>query len=329
MPKKVTSTENTVNREYKSSIFAMLFRDKTRLLELYNAISKTEFTDPDLLKVVTLENAIYMGLKNDLSFIVLEIRLYLYEHQSTPNPNMPLRDLLYVADEFSDLTKDMNLYGSRKIRIPAPHFFIFYNGEEERPDRDVLKLSDLYYEKEEDPSLELKAVVLNINKGHNPELMETCRTLREYAEYTDRVRRYAKEMPLEEAVEQAITECIREGILEDFLKKNRAEAMKVSIYEYDAQKHIEMEREDSYKDGYQAGRDDGYQSGKEDGYQSGREDGYQAGKDDGYQTGKGDGRTEMLRQVIRTMLTNGKTVSQIAADLGMDEKSVSDLGGKA
>ena len=317
MPKKVTSTENTVNREYKSSIFAMLFRDKTRLLELYNAISKTEFTDPDLLKVVTLENAIYMGLKNDLSFIVLEIRLYLYEHQSTPNPNMPLRDLLYVADEFSDLTKDMNLYGSRKIRIPAPHFFIFYNGEEERPDRDVLKLSDLYYEKEEDPSLELKAIALNINKGHNPELMETCQTLREYAEYTDRVRRYAKEMPLEEAVERAITECIREGILEDFLKKNRAEAMKVSIYEYDAQKHIEMEKKDSY------------QAGRNDGYQAGREDGYQAGKDDGYQTGKDDGRTEMLRQVIRTMLTNGKTVSQIAADLGMDEKSVDDLSGKS
>ena len=317
MPKKVTPTENTVNREYKSSIFAMLFRDKTKLLELYNAISKTEFTDPDLLKVVTLENAIYMGLKNDLSFIVLEIRLYLYEHQSTPNPNMPLRDLLYVADEFSDLTKDMNLYGSRKIRIPAPHFFIFYNGEEERPDRDVLKLSDLYYEKEEDPSLELKAIALNINKGHNPELMETCQTLREYAEYTDRVRQYAKEMPLEEAVERAITECIREGILEDFLKKNRAEAMKVSIYEYDAQKHIEMEKKDSY------------QAGRNDGYQAGREDGYQAGKDDGYQAGKDDGRTEMLRQIIRTMLTNGRTVAQIAADLGMDEKSVDDLGGKS
>ena len=142
-------------------------------------------------------------------------------------------------------------------------------------------------------------------KGHNPELMETCQTLREYAEYTDRVRRYAKEMLLEEAVERAITECIGEGILEDFLRKNRAEAMKVSIYEYDAQKHIEMEREDSY--------------------QAGRNDGYQAGKDDG----RMEGRTEMLRQVIRTMLTNGKTVSQIAADLGMDEKSVDDLSGKS
>ena len=293
MPKKATPTENTVNREYKSSIFAMLFRDKAKLLELYNAISSTEFTDPDLLKVVTLENAIYMGIKNDLSFIVLEIKLYLYEHQSTPNPNMPLRDLLYVADEFSDLTKDMNLYGSRRIRIPAPHFFIFYNGEEECPDRDVLKLSDLYYEKEEDPSLELKAIALNINKGHNPELMETCQTLREYAEYTDRVRRYAKEMPLEEAVERAITECIREGILEDFLKKNRAEAMKVSIYEYDAQKHIEMEREDSYKDGYQAGKDDGY------------------------------------RQIIRTMLSNGRTVAQISAELEIEEDRVIELAGKS
>ena len=236
MPKKVTPAENTVNREYKSSIFAMLFRDKTKLLELYNAISKTEF---------------------------------------------------------SDLTKDMNLYGSRRIRIPAPHFFIFYNGEEECPDRDVLKLSDLYYEKEEDPSLELKAIALNINKGHNPELMETCQTLREYAEYTDRVRQYAKEMPLEEAVERAITECIREGILEDFLKKNRAEAMKVSIYEYDAQKHIEMEREDSYKDGYQAGKDDGY------------------------------------RQIIRTMLSNGRTVAQISAELEIEEDRVIELAGKS
>ena len=207
MPKKVTPAENTVNREYKSSIFAMLFRDKTKL----------------------------------------------------------------------------------------------HNGEEECPDRDVLKLSDLYYEKEEDPSLELKAIALNINQGHNPELMETCQTLREYAEYTDRVRRYAKEMLLEEAVERAITECIREGILEDFLKKNRAEAMKVSIYEYDAQKHIEMEREDSYQDGYQAGKDDGYQAGKDDGY----------------------------RQIIRTMLSNGRTVAQISAELEIEEDRVIELAGKS
>ena len=130
MPKKATPAENTVNREYKSSIFAMLFRDKTKLLELYNAISGTNYTDPDILKIVTLENAIYMGLKNDLSLIVLEIRLHLYEHQSTPNPNMPLRDLLYVADQFSDLTKDMNIYGRKQIKIPSPHFFVFYNGEE-------------------------------------------------------------------------------------------------------------------------------------------------------------------------------------------------------
>ena len=292
MPKKTTPTENTVNREYKSSIFAMLFQDKTKLLELYNAISGTNYTDPDILKIVTLENAIYMGLKNDLSLIVLEIRLHLYEHHSTPNPNMPLRDLLYVADQFSDLTKDMNIYGRKQIKIPSPHFFVFYNGEEERPDWELQKLSDMYYIEEGHPALELEVVVLNINKGHNPQLMETCQTLREYAEYTDRVRRYAKKMPLREAVEQAITECIREGILEDFLKKNRAEAMKVSIYEYDARKHIEMEREDSYKDGLT------------------------------------EGRAEMLHQIICTMLSNGRTVSQIAAELKMDEDSIAEIAGE-
>lgn len=122
---------------------------------------------------------------------------------------------------------------------------------------------------------------------------------------------------LEEAVEQAITECIQEGILEDFLKKNRAEVMKVSIYEYDARKHIEMERAESYKEGYQAG------------YQAGWNEGYQIGWNESYQAEKDDGRTEMLRQILRTMLTNGKTVSQIAADLGMDEKSVDDLSGKS
>ena len=126
-----------------------------------------------------------------------------------------------------------------------------------------------------------------------------------------------EENSLEEAVGQAITECIQEGILEDFLKKNRAEVMKVSIYEYDARKHIEMERAESYKEGYQAG------------YQAGWNEGYQIGWNESYQAEKDDGRTEMLRQILRTMLTKGKTVSQIAADLGMDEKSVDDLSGKS
>ena len=104
-----------------------------------------------------------------------------------------------------------------------------------------------------DLSLELKAVMLNINKGHNRKLMETCRTLEDYAEYTFRVREYAAEMPLDTAVEQAITECISEGILADFLRKNRAEAKKVSIYEYDEERHMRQNREEGMEEGYSQG----------------------------------------------------------------------------
>ena len=239
----------TANRMYKSRIFAMLFSDRNELLKLYNAINGTSYDDPDLLQVNTLENAVYMSMQNDVSFII-DMRLNLYEHQSTYSPNLPVRYLQYVADVYSDYTKDMNLYGTKAVKLPTPRFVIFYNGQAEQPDRKELKLSELFSIPDADPSLELKAVMLNINKGHNRKLMETCRTLQDYAEYTFRVREYAAEMPLDLAVEQAITECISEGILADFLRKNRAEAKKVSIYEYDEERHMRQTREEGMEEGY-------------------------------------------------------------------------------
>ena len=111
------------------------------------------------------------------------------------------------------MTRDANLYGTRKVQIPPPRFIVFYNGEGEQPDQRIMKLSDLYTVAEEEHKLELEVLMLNINAGHNRKLLKACQTLGEYAEYTDRVRRYAKEQPIEAAVERAITECIREGIL--------------------------------------------------------------------------------------------------------------------
>lgn len=250
----------TANRMYKSRIFAMLFSDRNELLKLYNAINGTSYDDPDLLQVNTLENAVYMSMQNDVSFII-DMRLNLYEHQSTYSPNLPVRYLLYVADVYSDYTKDMNLYGTKAVKLPTPRFVIFYNGQAEQPDRKELKLSELFSIPDADPSLELKAVMLNINKGHNRKLMETCRTLQDYAEYTFRVREYAAEMPLDLAVEQAITECISEGILADFLRKNRAEAKKVSIYEYDEERHIRQTREEGMEEGYANGFSQGIEQG--------------------------------------------------------------------
>ncbi len=137
----------------------MLFQDKNNLLELYNAVSGKHYTDPGILEINTLENAIYMTVKNDISFLI-DGRLSLYEHQSTYNPNLPLRFLIYIAKLYSRMTRNANLYGTKVIHIPPPEFLIFYNGREELPDRTVLNLSDMYEKEDPHAGLELSAVRL-------------------------------------------------------------------------------------------------------------------------------------------------------------------------
>ena len=226
----------------------MLFQDKNNLLELYNAISGKHYTDPGILEINTLENAIYMTVKNDISFLI-DGRLSLYEHQSTYTPNLPLRFLIYIAKLYSRMTRNANLYGTKVIHIPPPEFLIFYNGREELPDRTVLNLSDMYEKEDPHAGLELSAVMLNISGKHNQKLKDACRTLKEYALYTDKVRKYVAEMELADAVERAIQECIAEGVLKDFLEKHRAEAKEMSIFEYDQEKHMRQEREEAWADG--------------------------------------------------------------------------------
>lgn len=242
-----------VNRIYKDRLYKMIFNDKSELLKLYNAINGTHYNDPTMLTITTLDNAIYMTMENDLSFII-DMRLALYEQQSTVNPNLPLRFLMYITDIYSAYTKDMNIYGSKKVQIPLPSFVIFYNDVKSQPDRTEFLLSELFHPTTDQPALELKAVMLNINKGHNQELMNACHTLRDYSEYVARIRTYSAEMPLTDAVEKAITECIHENILRDFLLKNRAEAKAMSIYEYDEEKTLRMFREEGYEDGERNGK---------------------------------------------------------------------------
>ncbi|MGN0250380.1 MAG: hypothetical protein ACI4EH_03305 [Oliverpabstia sp.] len=245
--KKLKPTET-----YKDRMFRMIFSNKEKLLELYNAVSGKNYDDPELLTINTLENAIYMSMKNDISFLI-DARLSLYEHQSTYNPNIPLRFLFYLSDVYSSMVSDARLYGSSMIQIPPPRFIVFYNGRTTISDCKTIHLSDMYTVKDEELAMEMKVEVLNINAGYNRELMESCRTLWEYAEYVRRVRLYAKEMTIEEAVERTIVECIEEDILREFLKKNRAEAKAVSIYEYNEEEHIRMERENAFEAGRKKG----------------------------------------------------------------------------
>ena len=144
----------------------------------------------------------------------------------------------------------------------------------------------MYLSQEDNPSLELEALFLNINPGYNENLKSVCKSLSDYAEYTSRVRRYAKERPIEEAVEKAITECIQEGFLVKFLSEHRAEVEKVSIFEYDQEKHLRMERRDA--------------------------------KAEGKAEGIAVGRNELLEELVKKKLQKNKSPEIIAEELEED-----------
>lgn len=251
----------TANRKYKDTVFRMLFSDRKNLLSLYNAVNGSAYEDEAALEIVTLENAIYMGMKNDLAFIV-DTGLFLYEHQSTYTPNMPLRDLFYISAEYQKFVNHRSLYSSVIQKIPAPNFIVFYNGTEKKEERWENYLSESYETRMGDPNLELKVITLNINEGYNKELMEQCRILREYAQYVAKVREYAKKMELDAAVEQTIKECIREGILAEFLRRNKSEVVAMSIFEYDKEEEEKKLRKAEYEYGFDSGYDSGYETGE-------------------------------------------------------------------
>ena len=283
-----TNDSLTVNRTFKSTLFIMLFEDRKNLLELYNAITGKHYADPELLEINTLENAIYMSMKNDVSFLI-DGRLSLYEHQSTKNPNLPLRFLLYISHLYSRLTVKANLYGETIIQIPAPEFIIFYNGKDEMPERQLLKLSDMYSVKEEKPKLELEATFLNISGTNNRKLKEACRTLRDYAIYTDKIRTYTETMELPEAVDRAINECIEEDVLRDFLMEHKAEARAMSIFEYDQERHMQQEREA------------------------------------GIEKGRRQGEEQLLRRLVQKKLAKGMNIADIAEALEETEERIREI----
>ena len=309
------------NRQYKDTVFRMLFSEKENLLSLYNAVTGKAYQNADDLKIVTLENAIYMGMKNDLAFM-LETNIYLYEHQSTLNPNIPLRDLIYIGIEYQQYVDDKSLYSSRLQKIPAPKFMVFYNGTDAVDDRVELRLSNAYEHLAGEPDLELKALMLNVNEGHNKELMEQCQTLKEYAIYVARVRKYTSEMNLNDAVARAIDECIKEGILVEFLRKNRSEVKMVSILEYDK----EWEEKKLRKAEYEAGRSEGIEIGKSEGIEIGKSEGIEIGKSEGIEIGKSKGieigRDKAMAEFVCNMIKSGFTIKKIAEVTGKNAEQI-------
>lgn len=247
-----------LNTKYKDRLFRLIFHEKKELLELYNAVNESNYTNPDELEITTIEDVVYMGMKNDLSFIIGD-EMNLYEHQSSVCPNLPLRGLFYFSSVYKSYIESVKrrLYSTLELEIPFPQYIVFYNGTEERPEREELKLSNLFIGngKGKKPSLECTALVLNVNYGHNKELMERCKTLKQYAQFIAEIRRnLAYGMKAQEAVEEVVDECIRNDILADILRKNRGEIVDSILTEWDEDEYRDYLKEEGIKIGEERGK---------------------------------------------------------------------------
>lgn len=274
------------NKEYKSDVFSMLLQDKKRAMEIYNAINGTDYDDPELVEMTTLDDKSFsLTVRNDASFI-LDANLSLYEHQSTYCPNMPLRDLLYFASIIQKRIKDQkrDIYGGRILKIPVPHFVVFYNGKEDAPDQYDLRLSDAFEKETKNPEIELVCHVYNINNGKNVPLLSKCQTLREYMYFVDMVRKNNEiSGNLEDAIEKAINQCMEENVLRDFLAQHREEVMHVMTLDYTFERRLEMQRAEAIEDGERIGKE--------------------------------IGKEEKLSEQIRKKIQKGKPLDQIADEL--------------
>jgi len=240
-----------VNREYKDRVFKFIFgnpENKEWTLSLYNAVNGSSYSNPDDIQFNTIDDAVYMSMKNDISFIILN-EMNLWELQSSFNPNMPMRFLTYGTQLYEKYTTASGYYKfSRKLQpLPKPNCICFYNGTAEQPETEVLKLSDAFGG---EGDIEVKVKMLNINYGKNRKLMEACQPLREYAWLVDRVRQHQFVLQnLEAAVDAAISEMPEGFVIRQLLELHRAGVKKMFLTEYDEEKMKEQERKEAFADG--------------------------------------------------------------------------------
>ena len=249
-----------VNREYKSDVFSMLLEDKANALEVYNALNDSDYDRPEDVEIILLEKGISLSIRNDATFII-DMYMNFYEHQSTYNPNMPLRDLIYYANTMEKRLKQekRDLFSRQLIKIPTPRFAVFYNGTEKRPEQEIMRLSDAFLHPMEVPEMELTCTVYNINPECNGELLEKSEVLRGYMTFVELVRRLEREYnSLETAIDRAMEECIRQHIFEDFFRGRKDEVRKMTQLDFTWERREELIRMEERAEGHAEGHAEGY-----------------------------------------------------------------------
>jgi len=288
-----------INAKYKNSVFSLLFGNPDALRELYGAIEGVVLPHDMPIEINTLSDVLYMERINDISFTVDNRLVCLYEHQSSINPNMPLRLLVYIAHVYEKIIDRRNLYKTKLEKIPAPEFIVLYNGKEQYPDRDTLRLSDAFKDVcdllgVDSPALSLELVVqvYNINHGHNAEILEKSRTLGDYSVFVEKIREYALSLPLEDAMKKAVKYCTDNNILKTFLETHSSEVFNM-LLEWNLEEAIA------------AWREEGLEEGLEKGIEKGREEGRE--------------------EIVRNAITKGIPLDLINEITGMDIKSIQNI----
>ncbi|QSH92886.1 hypothetical protein C5N99_09835 [Treponema medium] len=244
------------NSHYKDSVFVDLFSSdrtaKDNFLALYNALHNTNYQSTAILQNIRLKQTMYMSFANDVSYLVDNKIIVLAEHQSTVNPNMPLRCLEYVTRLYEHIQNPRDRYSRALKKIPAPVFYVFYNGRENIPAQKILRLSDSFIMQPETPTLELVVKLININYDKDSQILKSCEPLGQYSRFVEAVRRHIA-VDKEHGFENAIRECIKNDILREYLQRKSREVINMLVVEYDYDTDIAVQREESLMLGIQQG----------------------------------------------------------------------------
>ena len=301
------------NRKYKDSLFKDLFHDEAAAIELYNALTGSHYTVGDGLSFTTLEDALFMSQLNDISFTIGDRLVILVEHQASLNRNMPLRALMYIGRVYEKIIDRKATYRSTLLKVPTPEFYVLYNGTEDYPDADTLRLSDAFMYADISginrfPAMELVVRVININKGHSREILERSGVLNSYAVFVGQVRDHRKRgLELEDAITAAIDYCMANGILVEYLKNNGSEVRNMLFTEF----NLEDAKEVWFEEGVEKGIAKGIEKGIEKGIAKGIEKGIVKGIEEGIEKGIEKGRNEAMLENAKAMFADGLSIEQI------------------
>ena len=244
----------SANRAYKDSVFSLYLSEPARLIDVYNAVADTDYPLDTPVEINTLTDVLYKNQINDLSFVLDNQIVVLIEHQSTINENMALRLFLYSARVYEKITKRKPLYKKKRIKIPVPRFIVLYNGNEPYPEHGVQKLSDSFVFQQENPQLELKVDIYNINYEVKTEIVQRSKSLNEYSRFIGRIKsNLAGGLTLEEAVKQAIEYGIEHDIMREFLETHGSEVSNMLLSGWNMDEALAVSKEEGFEDGVEYG----------------------------------------------------------------------------